>query len=82
VIADFKAATIRAVKAIRLWKFMRLTGIYCISFLLYPMLERMRMEKFENRIRLTLEVLEAVQSEWPINLPFVRISATDWADGG
>jgi 2,4-dienoyl-CoA reductase-like NADH-dependent reductase (Old Yellow Enzyme family) len=28
-------------------------------------------------------VLEAVQSEWPINLPlFVRISATDWADGG
>jgi 2,4-dienoyl-CoA reductase-like NADH-dependent reductase (Old Yellow Enzyme family) len=39
-------------------------------------------EKFENRIRLTLEVLEAVQSEWPINLPFVRISATDWADGG
>jgi 2,4-dienoyl-CoA reductase-like NADH-dependent reductase (Old Yellow Enzyme family) len=40
------------------------------------MLERMRMEDFENRIRLTLEVLEAVQSEWPINLPlFVRISA-------
>jgi 2,4-dienoyl-CoA reductase-like NADH-dependent reductase (Old Yellow Enzyme family) len=38
---------------------------------------------FENRIRLTLEVLEAVQSEWPIDLPlFVRISATDWADGG
>jgi 2,4-dienoyl-CoA reductase-like NADH-dependent reductase (Old Yellow Enzyme family) len=36
---------------------------------------------FENRIRLTLEVLEAVQSEWPIDLPlFVRISA--WADGG
>jgi 2,4-dienoyl-CoA reductase-like NADH-dependent reductase (Old Yellow Enzyme family) len=33
---------------------------------------------FENRIRLTLEVLEAVQSEWPIELPlFVRISATD-----
>jgi len=38
---------------------------------------------FENRIRLTLEVLEAVQSEWPTNLPlFVRISATDWAEGG
>jgi 2,4-dienoyl-CoA reductase-like NADH-dependent reductase (Old Yellow Enzyme family) len=31
---------------------------------------------FENRIRLTLEVLEAVQSEWPENLPLlVRISA-------
>ena len=38
---------------------------------------------FENRIRFTLEVLEAVQSEWTQNLPlFVRISATDWADGG
>jgi 2,4-dienoyl-CoA reductase-like NADH-dependent reductase (Old Yellow Enzyme family) len=36
VIADFKAATIRAVKqGIRLWKFMRLTGIYCISFFLH-----------------------------------------------
>jgi 2,4-dienoyl-CoA reductase-like NADH-dependent reductase (Old Yellow Enzyme family) len=38
---------------------------------------------FENRIRLLLEVLEAVQSEWPADLPlFVRISASDWADGG
>ncbi|HQK40755.1 MAG TPA: oxidoreductase, partial [Flavobacterium alvei] len=36
-----------------------------------------------NRIRFTLEILEAVQSEWPENLPlFVRISATDWAEGG
>jgi hypothetical protein len=26
---------------------------------------------FENRIRLTLEVLEAVQSEWPKELPFI-----------
>jgi hypothetical protein len=27
--------------------------------------------------------VEAVQTEWPSNLPlFVRISATDWADGG
>jgi 2,4-dienoyl-CoA reductase-like NADH-dependent reductase (Old Yellow Enzyme family) len=38
---------------------------------------------FENRIRLTLDVVDAVQSEWPENLPlFVRISATDWAEGG
>ena len=38
---------------------------------------------FENRIRLTLEVVEAVQSEWSENLPlFVRISASDWAEGG
>jgi 2,4-dienoyl-CoA reductase-like NADH-dependent reductase (Old Yellow Enzyme family) len=38
---------------------------------------------FENRARLILQVVEAVRSEWPDHLPlFVRISATDWADGG
>lgn len=38
---------------------------------------------FENRIRLVLEVVDAVRTEWPEHLPlFVRISATDWADGG
>jgi len=38
---------------------------------------------FENRIRLLLEVVEAVQTQWPKNLPlFVRISATDWVDKG
>ncbi|NIJ53126.1 NADH:flavin oxidoreductase/NADH oxidase [Dyadobacter arcticus] len=38
---------------------------------------------FENRIRLLLQVIEAIQKVWPDDLPiFVRISATDWADGG
>ena len=38
---------------------------------------------FENRIRTLLEVVEAVRSEWPEDRPlFVRISATDWAEGG
>ena len=38
---------------------------------------------FENRIRFLLEVLQAVQKVWPDDLPlFVRISATDWAEGG
>ena len=38
---------------------------------------------FENRIRLLLEVVSAVRSSWPPELPlFVRISATDWAEGG
>ncbi|GAC1543911.1 MAG: NADH:flavin oxidoreductase/NADH oxidase [Acidimicrobiales bacterium] len=36
---------------------------------------------FDNRVRLTLEVVDAVRSEWPDELPvMVRISATDWAD--
>ena len=38
---------------------------------------------FANRSRLALEVVDAVRAEWPVHLPlFVRISATDWADGG
>ena len=38
---------------------------------------------FENRIRLLLEIVSAVQETWPSENPlFVRISATDWADGG
>ncbi len=38
---------------------------------------------FENRIRFLLEVIVEVQKAWPIEYPlFVRISATDWTDGG
>jgi len=38
---------------------------------------------FENRTRLVREVAQAVRGVWPEELPlFVRISATDWADGG
>ncbi|QOY62095.1 NADH:flavin oxidoreductase/NADH oxidase [Lysobacter sp. H21R4] len=38
---------------------------------------------FQNRIRLLLEVLDAARNEWPADLPlWVRISATDWAEGG
>jgi 2,4-dienoyl-CoA reductase-like NADH-dependent reductase (Old Yellow Enzyme family) len=38
---------------------------------------------FAARTRFPLSVAEAVRSVWPEHLPlFVRISATDWADGG
>jgi 2,4-dienoyl-CoA reductase-like NADH-dependent reductase (Old Yellow Enzyme family) len=38
---------------------------------------------FENRIRLLIRVTQAVRGIWPESLPlFVRISATDWKDGG
>lgn len=38
---------------------------------------------FENRTRLLKEVIRAVRDEWPQERPlFVRISATDWAEGG
>jgi 2,4-dienoyl-CoA reductase-like NADH-dependent reductase (Old Yellow Enzyme family) len=38
---------------------------------------------FENRTRFLLQVVDAVRGAWPAHLPlFVRISATDWAQGG
>jgi len=38
---------------------------------------------FENRIRFLLQIIESVKKVWPSDLPiFVRISATDWAEGG
>jgi 2,4-dienoyl-CoA reductase-like NADH-dependent reductase (Old Yellow Enzyme family) len=37
----------------------------------------------ENRMRMTLRVTQAVRARWPEELPlFVRISASDWAEGG
>jgi 2,4-dienoyl-CoA reductase-like NADH-dependent reductase (Old Yellow Enzyme family) len=38
---------------------------------------------FENRIRLCIEVVDAVRSVWPERQPvFVRVSCTDWVEGG
>ena len=38
---------------------------------------------FDNRTRLCLEVVDAVRAVWPERQPlFVRLSATDWVDGG
>ncbi|MGJ3263834.1 MAG: NADH:flavin oxidoreductase/NADH oxidase [Salinarimonas sp.] len=37
----------------------------------------------ENRVRFLMEVLDAVREEWPADNPlFVRISASDWIEGG
>ena len=86
VVSDFKSATKRAVQAgFQVIEIHAAHG-YLLHQFLSPLSNARTDEyggSFENRIRLLLEVLEAVQSEWPKNLPlFVRISATDWADGG
>lgn len=86
VLSDFKKATKRAVQAGYKVVEIHAAHGYLLHQFLSP-LSNVRTDNyggsFENRIRLTLEVVEAVQTEWPSNLPlFVRISATDWADGG
>ena len=38
---------------------------------------------FENRVRFPVKVADAVREVWPDRLPlFVRISCTDWVEGG
>ncbi|NUT61027.1 NADH:flavin oxidoreductase/NADH oxidase [Herbaspirillum sp. C9C3] len=38
---------------------------------------------FENRIRFLLETVQATRAVWPAELPLlVRLSATDWTEGG
>jgi 2,4-dienoyl-CoA reductase-like NADH-dependent reductase (Old Yellow Enzyme family) len=59
---------------------------YLLHQFLSPLANRRTDEyggSFENRTRLALEVVDAVRGEWPEHLPLiVRISATDWAEGG
>jgi len=84
--ADFKAATIRAIKAG--FKVIELHGAH--GYLLHEFLSPLSNKRtdeyggaFEGRIRLLLEVVETVQEVWPEDLPlFVRISASDWIEGG
>jgi 2,4-dienoyl-CoA reductase-like NADH-dependent reductase (Old Yellow Enzyme family) len=59
---------------------------YLISTFLSPITNRRNDRyggSFENRVRFLLEVVDAVRSEWPEERPlFVRISSTDWIEGG
>ena len=86
IVADFKAAAKRALAAG--FKVIEIHGAhgYLINEFTSP-LSNQRTDQygasFENRIRFLLEVIDAVRSEWPDTLPlFLRISATDWVDGG
>lgn len=86
VIADFGAAAVRARQAgFRVLEIHGAHG-YLVHQFLSP-LSNHRSDQYggslENRFRLLLEIVEEVKKSWPENLPlFVRISATDWADGG
>ena len=84
--ADFKDAASRALKAG--FKVIELHAAhgYLLHQFLSPLSNTLTDEyggSFENRIRFTLEIVDVVQQVWPAGNPlFVRISATDWTDGG
>ena len=59
---------------------------YLLASFLSP-LTNLRSDEFggsiENRLRFPLEVFSAMRAAWPAERPMsVRLSATDWADGG
>lgn len=86
VLADFKAAAQRALDAgFKVVEIHAAHG-YLIQEFLSPISNKRTDEyggSFENRIRLLQQVVESVRSVWPEDYPlFVRISATDWAEGG
>jgi 2,4-dienoyl-CoA reductase-like NADH-dependent reductase (Old Yellow Enzyme family) len=85
-VADFKAATARALAAgFKVVEIHAAHG-YLINEFLSPLSNKRTDEyggSFDNRCRFLLEIIAAVQEVWPTELPlFVRISASDWVDGG
>ena len=86
VIAAFEAAARRALKAG--FKVLEIHSAH--GYLLHEFLSPLSNERtdeyggsLENRMRLVLKVAERLRTIVPEELPlFVRISATDWAEGG
>ena len=86
VIADFRTGAKRALKAGFEVVEIHAAHGYLLHEFLSP-LSNLRTDEYggslENRCRLLIQVVTAVREVWPQDLPlFVRISATDWAEGG
>jgi|SRR6476661_1108447 len=86
VVADFRAAAARSLAA-----GFRVVELHAAhGYLLHQFLSPLSNQRsdayggsFDNRVRLLLKVVAAVREVWPAELPlFVRISATDWTEGG
>ena len=86
VIVDFKEAAKRALHAgFKVIEIHAAHGYLLHEF--FSPLSNQRQDEyggsFENRIRILLEVVDAVKEVWPKELPlFIRISASDWTEGG
>jgi 2,4-dienoyl-CoA reductase-like NADH-dependent reductase (Old Yellow Enzyme family) len=86
IVEDFRAAARRALAAG--FELVELHAAH--GYLLHQFLSPLSNQRtdgyggsFENRTRLVREVVRAVREVWPAELPvWLRISATDWAEGG
>src|SRR5262249_15627766 len=86
VIADYVAATKRGHRAGFDMVEMHAAHGYLLASFISP-LTNTRCDEYggslENRMRFPLEVFRAMRAAWPDEKPMsVRISATDWVDGG
>jgi 2,4-dienoyl-CoA reductase-like NADH-dependent reductase (Old Yellow Enzyme family) len=86
VVSQFAAGTRRSLEAgFRVIEIHMAHG-YLLHEFLSPLSNRRTDEfggSFQNRVRYPLRVVRAVREAWPSDLPlFVRISCTDWVDGG
>jgi anthraniloyl-CoA monooxygenase len=86
VIADYIAASKRADYAGFDMLEMHAAHGYLLASFISPLTNRRGDDyggTLENRMRFPLEVFRAMRATWPDEKPMsVRISATDWADGG
>jgi 2,4-dienoyl-CoA reductase-like NADH-dependent reductase (Old Yellow Enzyme family) len=86
IVADFVKAAQRALRAgFQVVEVHAAHGYLLHEF--YSPLCNFRKDEYggslENRLRLAVRIAEAVREAWPAKWPvFVRISATDWKDGG
>jgi len=86
VLNDFREAAARALEAGFQVVEIHAAHGYLLHNFLSPLSNQRTDEyggSFENRTRLLLQTVAAVRTVWPERYPLlVRISATDWADGG
>lgn len=84
--ADFAAAAERAERAGFDMLELHCAHGYLLATFISPLTNHRRDEyggSLENRLRFPLEVFRAIRAVWPAHKPMsVRISATDWKDGG
>lgn len=86
IISEFQNATVRSVKAGFEVIELHMAHGYLVHQFLSP-LSNTRTDEyggtFENRSRLAIEIARSVREVMPAEMPlFVRISATDWVEGG
>jgi anthraniloyl-CoA monooxygenase len=86
VTAEFVGATERAIRIGFDMVELHCAHGYLLASFLSPLTNRRSDEyggSIENRLRYPLEVFNAMRAVWPASKPMsVRISATDWAEGG